>query len=334
MTPEQVKFLNDITAELKTQPGFNDREQLFFPLRFDKNRPFAVQHKEIAEKLMPKDPLLSGVNYVTSIGTTVQNIVSGMVGRLKKEDISEKETKKTIKSEKETKKPIKPAIKGLYEAEMRADGVDVDSLLNREAGERGSWEVVYDWLWSHKYLRWLEANSWEILQNKAKSDYPWIQFIPAQEIGSKTRTPKRPLPPPSAQKFPSTIPVNNPLSMVVDLAYPNYQLLLFNRSAEGQYLLCPSLSFAPKGLIDKPPILLPQKDSWADENQEWFTFEVLGEEEFLAIALEKPLNLDWLVPRDDDSLPECTGSRFKELFDKLEQQENCHLFYQSFEVVE
>jgi hypothetical protein len=122
--------------------------------------------------------------------------------------------------------------------------------------------------------------------------------------------------------------------MVVDLAYPNYQLLLFNRSAEGQYLLGPSLSFAPKGLIDKPPILLPQKDSWADENQEWFTFEVLGEEEFLAIALENPLNLDWLVPRDEDSLPECTGSRFKELFDKLEQQENCHVFYQSFEVVE
>jgi hypothetical protein len=324
MTREQVKFLNDIAAELKTQPGFNDVEQLFFPLRFDKNRPVAVQHKEIAEKLMPKDPLLGGVNYVTSIGTTVQNIVSGMVGRIEKKYIS-KDTKKET---------IKPAIKGLYEAEMRADGVDVDSLLNGKKGEKGTWEVVYDWLWNHKYLRWLEANSWKILQNKAKSDCPWIQFIPPQEIASKTRIPKRPSPPPSAQKSPSTIPVNEKLLMVVDLAYPNYQLLLFNRSAEGQYLLCPSLSFAPKGLIDKPPILLPQKDSWADENQEWFTFEVLGEEEFLAIALEKPLNLDWLVPRDEDPLPECTGSRFKELFDKLEQQENCHVFYQSFEVVE
>lgn len=323
MTPEQVKFLNDIAAEMKTQPGFNDVEQLFFPLRFDKNRPVAVQHKEIAEKLMPKDPLLGGVNYVTSIGTTVQNIVSGMVGRMEKKYIS-KDTKKET---------IKPAIKGLYEAEMRADGVDVDSLLKGKKGEKGTWEVVYDWLWNHKYLRWLDDNGWKILQNKAKSDCPWIQFISAQEIASQTRIPKRPSPPPSAQKVPPTIPVNQPLSMVVDLAYPNYQLLLFNRSAEGQYLLCPSLSFAPKGLIDKPPILLPQKDSWADENQEWFTFEVLGEEEFLAIALEKPLNLDWLVPRDEDSLPECTGSRLKELFDKLEQQENCHVFYQSFEVV-
>ncbi|MGL4375056.1 MAG: hypothetical protein ACRCT1_01345, partial [Microcoleaceae cyanobacterium] len=234
-----------------------------------------------------------------------------------------------------------------YEEEMKADGVNTEALLNLRRGgtlkgkddeesnkKFSPWKEVYNWLWNHKYLRWLDENGWKILQNKAKSDCPWIQFISAQEIASQTRIPKRPSPPPSAQKVPPTIPVNQPLSMVVDLAYPNYQLLLFNRSAEGQYLLCPSLSFAPKGLIDKPPILLPQKDSWADENQEWFTFEVLGEEEFLAIALEKPLNLDWLVPCDEDSLPECTGSRFKELFDKLEQQENCHVFYQSFEVVE
>lgn len=314
MTPEQVNFINDIAVELKSQQGFNDREQLFLPLRFDKNRPVAVQHKEIAEKLMPRDPSLGGVNYVSSIGTTVQNVVNAMVGRLQTEH--------------------KKEISGLYEAEMRADGVDVDSLLKREPGERGSWEVVYHWLWNHKYVRWLDGNGWQILQKKANSDSNWIQFIPEQETGSVKRTPKRPSPPASAQKVASTIPVNQPLSMVVEIAYPNYQLLLFNRSAEGQYVLCPSLEFAPNSMIDKPPILLPQKDSWADKNKEGFTFEVVGQEEFLAIALEKPVNIDWLVPREEDSLPECKGQRFKELFEQLEQQETWQVFYQSFEVVE
>lgn len=316
MTPEQEKFLSDIVAELKTQPGFNDRELLFFPLRFDKHRPVAVQHQEIAEQLMPKDPFLGSVNYVSSIGTTVQNIVSGMVGRL------------------ETKH--KKAISGLYEAEMRADEVDVDSLLNGKQGEGSPWKVVYDWLWNKKYLRWIDENGWQILQEKAISAPDWIQFKSQQQMASAKRAPKRRSPPASAQKVASKIPAHEALWMVVDLAYSNYQLLLFNRSAEGQYLLCPSLEFAPNAMIKKPPILLPQKSPWYDDpdEKENFTFEVVGQEEFLAIVLEKPLKLDWLTPREEDSLPECNGQRFKELFDELEQQEKWQVFYQSFEVVE
>ena len=152
-------------------------------------------------------------------------------------------------------------------------------------------------------------------------------------MASSKRTPKRP--PASAREVASKIPAHEALWMVVDLAYSNYQLLLFNRSGHGQYLLCPSLEFAPNGMIDKPPILLPQQGSYADDydEKENFTFEVIGQEEFLAIVLKKPLKLDWLTPRKEDSLPECNGQRFKELFDELEQQENWQVFYQSFEVV-
>lgn len=317
MTLEQEKFLSDIAAELKTQPGFNDVEQLFFPLRFDKNRPTLYKHKDIAENLMrPEGSKLPLDFYSKSIGTTVQNIVSGMVGRLKTEH--------------------KKAISGLYEAEIRADGVDVDSLLNGKQGERGTWEVVYDWLWKHKYLRWLDENGWQILQEKAISAPDWIQFKSQQEMASSKRAPKRRSPPASVQKVGSKIPAHEALLMEVNLAYSNYQLLLFNRSAEGQYLLCPSLEFAPNGMIDKSPILLPQQGSYADDydEKENFTFEVIGQEEFLAIVLEKPLKLDWLTPREEDSLPECNGKRFKELFDELEQQENWQVFYQSFQVVE
>ena len=233
-----------------------------------------------------------------------------------------------------------------YEEEMKADGVNTEALLNLKAGgtlkgkedeeshkKFSPWKEAYKWLWKHKYLRWLDENGWQILQEKAISAPDWIQFKSQQEMASSKRTPKRP--PASAREVASKIPAHEALWMVVDLAYSNYQLLLFNRSGHGQYLLCPSLEFAPNGMIDKPPILLPQQGSYADDydEKENFTFEVIGQEEFLAIVLKKPLKLDWLTPRKEDSLPECNGQRFKELFDELEQQENWQVFYQSFEVV-
>ena len=319
MTPEQKKFLDDIAAEMKTQPAFNDRESLFFPLRFDKNRPIAVQHKEIAENLMPKDPLLGGVNYVSSIGTTVQNIVSAMVGRLETEH--------------------KKAISGLYEAEMRTDGVDVDSLLNGKKGEKGTWEVVYDWLWHHKYLRWLDENGWQILQEKAKSPPNWLQFLTKEEMASVqrgTRAVILPPPPPAVQKITPTIPAEKSLWMVIDLEFDNSQLLLLNRSQDGEFLLCPSSAYAPHPIIEKPPILLPQKDSWADQDESKtnFKFGKLVKEEFLAIAVEKPVSLPWLIPREEEALPEWNAERLKELFEQLAKQDNWQVFYQSFEVVE
>ena len=311
MTLEQEKFLSDIVAELKTQPGFNDRELLFFPLRFDKDRPVAVQHKEIAEQLMPKDPFLGSVNYVSSIGTTVQNVVNAIVGRLKNEH--------------------KKAISGLYEAEMRADGVDVDNLLNREPGERGCWEVVYQWLWNHKYLRWLDKNSWQILQEKAKSPPNWLQFLEMSALQAGTRAPSLRLPPPEIKP---TIPANEELWMAIDLEFSNYQLLLLNRSKQGKLLLCPSLGYALNPIMEKSPFLLPQKDSFADKEKQKFIFEEVGNEEFLAIVLEQHLSLPWLTPREDEALPEWNAERMKELFEQLEQQGNWQVFYRSFEVVE
>ena len=312
MTPEQEKFLNDIAAELKTQPVFNDVEQLFFPLRFDKNRPTLYKHKDIAENLMrPEGSKLPLDFYSKSIGTTVQNIVSGMVGRLKTEH--------------------KKAISGLYEAEIRADGVDVDSLLNGKQGERGTWEVVYDWLWKHKYLRWLDENGWQILQEKAKSPPNWLQFLEMSALQAGTRAPSLRLPPPEIKP---TIPANEELWMAIDLEFSNYQLLLLNRSKQGKLLLCPSLGYALNPIMEKSPFLLPQKDSFADKEKQKFIFEEVGNEEFLAIVLEQHLSLPWLTPREDEALPEWNAERMKELFEQLEQQGNWQVFYQSFEVLE
>lgn len=328
MTPEEEKFLNEIARQLKEQPRFNDVEELFFPLRFDKNLPTLYKHTDIAENLMrPEGSKLPPDFYAKSITQTVQNIVNIMIGRLEK-----KYTSRIAKEE-----TIKPAIKGIYEAEMIADGVDVNSLLNKAPGEKGNWEVVYKWLWDHKYPRWLDQNYWSILQERAKTVSSWIQFKTEAEMEDMLGVNKaliHPKVPVSVQKNQQTVPVNQPLWMTIDLEFYNYQLLLLNRSLEAQCLLCPSFAYAPNPIIDKPPILFPQKDSLADQNKEKFMFGDIGKEEFLAIAVEKPLNLPWLTPKQEEALPEWNAERIKELFEQLAQQDNWQIFYQSFEVVE
>lgn len=336
MTPEEVKFLNEIANQLKKQPGFKDVEEVFFPLRFDKNRPTLYKHTDIAENLMrPEGSKLPPDFYSKSINQTVQNIVNIMIGRLEKKYKPRKAKEETIKPATET---IKPAIKGLYAAEMRADGVDVDSLLNKEQGEKGNWKVVYDWLWNYKYPRWLEANSWELLREKAQSPANWIQFLTKEDqqkvLNGELRGAYLKRPPAPEPEIPPIIPVNEKLRMRIDLEYPQYQLLLFNRSEAGTVLHCPSFGYAVNSIIEQPPILLPQKDSWAGKTNQYFLFEDKGQEEFLGIVLKEPLNLPWLIPKQEEALPEWNAERIKELFEQLEQQDNWHIFYQSFDVVE
>ena len=229
-----------------------------------------------------------------------------------------------------------------YEEEMKADGVNTEALLNLKAGgtlkgkedeeshkKFSLWKEVYKWLWNHEYLRWVDINGWEILKKQAKTAPDWIQFLTEQEmasVGVGTRALKPLSPRSSARKIDPTIPINQPLSMRVDLAYPNYQMLLLYRSAETKYVLCPSLGYAPNA-VNQPPMTLPQ-------NKERFTFEKLGKEEFLAIAVEKPVSLPWLIPREEEPLPEWNAERLKELFEQLEKQGNWQVFYQIFEVVE
>jgi hypothetical protein len=306
MTPAE-KFLNEIAGELKTQPGYNIREEVFFPLRYAKNRPVAVQHRTIAEKLMPEDPRLGPGDYEASIGTTSQNVLRAIVNK--------------------------------YKEEMTADGVDVKIFLNGQRGQGGIWRTAYEWLWEQKYRRWLEANSWELLREKAKSPANWIQFLTEEDkqkvLAGETRV-RRPSRPASVEKITEKIPVNQPLYLEVNLEYPQHRLLLVNGNTEGQYLFCPSLDFAPDSILENPPFVLPQAGSWAEQNgeNEKILFEDVRREEFMAIVLDKDVNFDWMKPSEEESLPEWTGQRILDVFKQLEQSGEWQVFYQSFEVVE
>jgi hypothetical protein len=301
MKPEEI-FMKKIAAELKTQTGFNLRDQVFFPLRYAKNRPVTVEHKTIAKDLMQNDPRLGPGDYVTSIGTTSQNVVKAMVNK--------------------------------YQAEMENHGVDIAILLNGQQGQRGTWQKVYNWLWQHKYPRWLAANSWELLRENATSPANWIRFLTEEmaDLG-RFRGPYLEDEDPEPE-IPPIIPVDKKLWMAIDLQYSNCQFLLFNRSEAGVVLLCPSFGYAPNPVIDKPPLLLPQRDSFAEQKSQKFLFKDKGQEEFLGIVLNKPLNLPWLIPQQQERIPKWNTERIMDLFNHLEQSGEWQVFYQSFEVVE
>ena len=178
-------------------------------------------------------------------------------------------------------------------------------------------------------IQTLQTNFWQFLQKKAESPPNWLLFFPEENL----KIPKKQTPPDYVHRITPTISANKSLCMVINLAFTNYQLLLFNRSEQELCLLCPSSGYAPNSIIEESPILLPLKNSCADENKSNFEFDT-GKEEFLAIALEKPLSLPWLTPRPTEELPELNAERIKELSEQLRQQDNLQVFYQSFQVVE
>ena len=302
------RFLQIISEELKSQSGYNLREEVFFPLRYDRNQPQTVQHKYIAQKFMPKDSRLGDGYYWGSIGTTSQNVVRSLAEQ--------------------------------YTGEMEGDGVDLDTLLKGERGKRGTWTIAYDWLWNCKYPRWLNDYYWQYLKDKVNTDSNWIEFreiskpVSPDYLVSKgmVKGPDLNSPPPVIKPA-SLIPKNQQLSMEIKLEERDRQLLLFNSSAEGKVVICPSFGYGLHTRINGVLVQLPQDDAWARQSDQDFKFKKKGIEEFLAVVLPTPLDMENFLPEpEEEVIPELTNHRFELIFAELEKQQDWHIFHQTFQV--
>jgi hypothetical protein len=119
-------------------------------------------------------------------------------------------------------------------------------------------------------------------------------------------------------------------AVVVNWQRENRYLLLLNQGTSGKkYCFCPSKGFAISGELSGEKMCLPQKGSVARA----IKFKEKGNEHFLGIVMEKPLDLAWLRPNNQDLVPSLDVGRLNELLEKLEIQGNWQLFYKSFEVV-
>ena len=100
------------------------------------------------------------------------------------------------------------------------------------------------------------------------------------------------------------------------------------------HLICPSGEFSPNSKIEQIPWLIPTQGSIAKEVDMKFNFPTVGTEEFLAIVIEQPLELEWFNVREGEETAECSPQRLVELWEQLEKNKNWRSFYQSFEVIE
>jgi hypothetical protein len=225
----------------------------------------------------------------------------------------------TIYENNELKEIIR-ALVDTFEAQMikDEDEVDVEFLKDTNPGKKGKWQLVYDWLWDKYYPRWSLEQQWQELVDKADKTDDWLQVTPV------TRDVRLPA------IYQPTIQRNSHICLLVKWNGENRYLLLLNQGTSGKKLcFCPSQHFAPSGELSQQGMSLPPTGAKAKS----ILFEDVGKEHFLGIVMEKPLDLAWLRPNDQEPVPALDVGRLNELLEKLEQQGNWQLFYKSFEVV-
>ncbi|MGD1702811.1 hypothetical protein [Dapis sp. BLCC M229] len=221
-------------------------------------------------------------------------------------------------------------LKEKYSQEILADigEENCQRLTDSEPGQKEIWKIAYKWLWNDKFLRWVETNFWSCLEKRAKNNLDWINLQDDTEMAMVERLN---IPKVKAKKT-LKVSVEKPYWVLIDL--PEYEgyFLLLNQGVVSRCIVCPSWAFALDYQLEKIR-LLPQKESLAYEEECRFTFNEIGKEKFVAIALEKPLNLAWLKPNEEEVAPDLTPERMQELWQELEKQNNWRVYSQQVEVV-
>ena len=212
-----------------------------------------------------------------------------------------------------------------FEAEMVADEIAVEDINNSNKGglcsEKRPYRIAADWLWNYQYQRWLVDRALQPLIAGAAPDSDWIAFeLVKGERALKPGTPRPKPPPPS-------IPLKVPFCVSIKLPKPEGYFLLLNRGFVTRLILCPSVGIAPSPQISGQEILMPQEDAQLEN----IYFDERGKEEFIGIFVDSSLDLDWLKPNQQDSIPICTPERINELLFFLKETEY-QVFYQSLEV--
>jgi|GEM_PF-5333640 len=166
---------------------------------------------------------------------------------------------------------------------------------------------------------------WEQLQQKASKTIDWLQFYPFTEdrmgwnlevrgwnVGEEIELP--PLPDIILEKDIS-------YSIKIDLNFPGSYLILLNQGLpkEGKatkYLMCPSRVAAPNNRLSEQSMFIPQRQSSLEKNG--IDFDSPGQEEFIAIVLDRPLILPWMKTTENQPVAEWDAAEIKQLFNSLE----------------
>ena len=209
---------------------------------------------------------------------------------------------------------------------MAGDGVQLADLQRergwspKNSGELYPWQIIYRWLWQVEFPR----VGWKLANKMATCAMQELEMLDIQDV-------RRDLDIDEIPNSENTVEKGKKYALAVNFQSEGY-LLLLNRGVTGNYYcLSPSQAFQPKGFfMPDNPLYLPDFDAVAKS----LKFMDVGEEYFMAILTEKPLNLSWVRPDGNPRDLQVNEQRFQEIFQQLGRQWNARVFYKRFQVVE
>lgn len=219
-------------------------------------------------------------------------------------------------------------VKDKFEVQMQADGVDTEKLIRVQQGtpsasEESPWQIVYKWLWETEFPR----RGWQLSKEIAiyadeqmqmqplvtEEDFRDLDLSDNPDVGERT------------------IQKGKEYRLQVNLQQSGY-LLLINQGVSGsKYGICPSWRYNPDcQLLSSIPMAVPNEKGLA----KFLRYNAVGDEYFLAIVTEKPLKLSWVRPDSKPNDIAINEGRLDEIFKQVGQEQNCQVFYKTFEVID
>lgn len=216
-------------------------------------------------------------------------------------------------------------IKERFGDTMKADGVPVD-LLTRKPGRqkqdpdaKSPWQIIYDWLWEIDFPR----QGWKLAEEMATYAMEELQMI---DLKSQDRDL-------CLNGVKNLVTIYKGEEYALQVGFPQTgHLLLINQGVSGKrYCLCPSLAFSSETqIVPDKKLHIPSIKALASSLQ----YTDVGNEYFLAILTDHPVQLSWVHPNYKPGDIVVTEERLREIFQQVGRQCNARVFSKKFEVVE
>lgn len=237
---------------------------------------------------------------------------------------------------------VSKKILTVFKDEMQEDRIDVDSRLNnsrtgRPLDNNNPFQVTYKWLWENKFPRM----GWELAKEFAASASEQLNMIDIEKSVKLEieRSFRRGLnfdviP----EDYGNSIKLMEQYRLLIDLSIKDKYLLLIDHSVDQEnkresYLLSPSKAFTdvPYTLLSEDLYLPP--DDGKRGRASCLQYDAVGEEYFLAIVTEQPIELSWVHEECQARDIILNEERLNEIFVKVGQQSNSEAYYKRFQVV-
>lgn len=207
----------------------------------------------------------------------------------------------------------------IFQQEMQQDYIDIFA--------NPSYQLTYRWLWEKNFPRMARSLAKNIA-NCAMSEIKMVEI----ETGRETRRFDIDEEVPDDNHH--CIQLGKRYRLQMNFPYIGKSILVINEDGEGNnFLVCPSKAFAevPYTLLSAC-LQLPPDDTKPGRAKS-FKFITTGEEYFLVLVTEKPIELSWVNCESPAKDIQLNQQRMDEIFIKVGQQSNSQVFYKRFQVI-